>query len=239
MEAAPRRPAKRPLGVGPFSLAQVTLAIGVVVVAAIVLTLAVRPLGTTAPGLPVPEPSAFLLGDPIPGLKVGDVAPELAIQHQDGTTFQLTDLSGNPIRLADLRGKVVWLNFWASWCPPCQAETPILRTMDQRYRDRGLALIGVQVQQTVADGQDYAQTYQLGYRIGEDVSGDVFRAYKVFALPTQFFIDQTGVIREVVNGPLDEAAASAIIEALLPPGSSASASAASTAPAPSPTAPGT
>jgi peroxiredoxin len=213
-----RQPARRPLGLGPFSLRQVTVAIAVVVVAAIGLTLAVRPLGSVTPGLPIPEPSAYLLGNPIPGLTVGDLAPELTVQRDDGTTFQLTDLGGSSIRLADLRGKVVWLNFWASWCPPCQSETPILRTMDQRYRDRGLVLIGVQVQQTVADGQRYAQTYQLGYRIGADVSGDIFREYKVFALPTQFFIDATGVIREIVNGPLDATSAAAIVEALLPAG---------------------
>jgi peroxiredoxin len=212
---APRPRPKRRLGVGPFSLRQVTAAIGVVIVAALVLTLAARPLGSTAPGLPIPEPSAYLLGNPIPGLNPGDLAPELTVQRADGSTFQLVDLAGNPLRLADLRGKVIWLNFWASWCPPCQAETPILRTMDQRYRDRGLVLIGVQVQQTVADGQRYAQAYDLGYRIGADVSGDIFRAYKVFALPTQFFIDPNGVIRQVVNGPLDETAASAIVERLL------------------------
>lgn len=219
--ASHRRPAQRPLGVGPFSLRQVTVAIGVVVLGALALTLAVRPLGSVPAGLPVPEPSAYLLGNPIPGLNVGDVAPELAVKRPDGTTFQLTDLDGNPIRLADLRGKVVWLNFWASWCPPCQSETPILRTMDERYRDRGLVLIGVQVQQTVADGQRYAQTYDLAYRIGADLSGDVFRAYKVFALPTQFFIDGNGVIRSVVNGPLDETTASRIIDTLLgiPPAS--------------------
>jgi peroxiredoxin len=227
-----RPQAKRAFGVGPFSLRQVTGAIAVVVVAAIALTLAVRPLGSTAPGLPVPEPSAYLLGNPIPGLSAGDAAPELTVQRGDGTTFQLTDLDGRPIRLADLRGQVVWLNFWASWCPPCQAETPILRTIDEQYGDRGLALIGVQVQQTIADGQRYAQTYDLRYRIGADVAGDVFRAYKVFALPTQFFIDRTGVIREIVNGPLDEASASAIVEALLPPSKSASQPPASQPPAP-------
>jgi cytochrome c biogenesis protein CcmG/thiol:disulfide interchange protein DsbE len=210
------RPPPRPrLGVGPFSLRQVTAAIAVVALAAVALTLAVRPLGSIAPGLPVPEASAYLLRDPIPGLGIGSLAPELAVQRSDGTTFQLADLDGQPIRLADLRGKVVWLNFWASWCPPCQAETPILRTMDQRYRDRGLALIGVQVQQIVADGQRYARTYSLRYRIGADVSGDIFRAYRVFALPTQFFIDGSGILREIVNGPLDEATASAIVEALL------------------------
>lgn len=210
----PVRPVAR-RGVGPFSLRQVTLAAVVVALGGVLLTLAVQPLGSSTPGLPVPNPSAYLLRNPIPGLKPGDLAPELAGTRSDGTAFQLTDLDGKPIRLADLRGKVVWLNFWASWCGPCRAETPTLRTLDETYRDRGLALIAVQVQQTVDDGRRYAQTYGLGYTIGADVSGDVFRAYKVFALPTQFFIDRQGVVRSVVNGPLNERSAAAIIESLL------------------------
>jgi peroxiredoxin len=214
----PERPRpRRRFGVGPFSLRQVTAVLGLVSVAAVILTLAVQPLGSTTPGLPIPEPSAYLLGDPIPGLQVGELAPELAVRRGDGSTFQLADLDGQPLRLSDFRGRVVWLNFWASWCPPCQSETPTLRDLDGRYRDRGLVLIGVQVQQTVADGRRYADTYDLQYRIGADVSGDVFHAYRVFALPTQFFIDASGVIRQVVNGPLDEAAAAAILDALLPP----------------------
>ncbi|HEY2916880.1 MAG TPA: TlpA disulfide reductase family protein [Candidatus Limnocylindrales bacterium] len=208
------RPARR-LGVGPFSLRQVTAAIGVVVAGALALTLAVQPLGTIAPGLPGPEPSAYLLSSPVPGLAVGSLAPELSGTRPDGTSFQLADLDGQPIRLADLRGKVVWLNFWTSWCSPCQQETPMLRTMDQAYRAAGLAIIGVQVQQTVADGQRYVQTYGLGYRIGADLTGDVFNRYRGFALPTQFFIDQQGVIRRIVNGPLDDAAAASIVEGLL------------------------
>jgi cytochrome c biogenesis protein CcmG/thiol:disulfide interchange protein DsbE len=213
-DPVPRRTARR--GVGPFSLRQVTLAIGIVMAAAILLTLASVPLGSTSPGLPVPDPSAYLLRSPIPGLRVGDLAPELDVETPDGGRFQLTDLDGTPIRLADLRGKVVWINFWASWCPPCQFETPTLRALDEKYRDRGLALIAVQVQQTVDAGRDYAARYGLEYTIGADVAGDVFRAYKVFALPTQFFIDPDGVIRQIVNGPLDERHATGLIEALLP-----------------------
>jgi thiol-disulfide isomerase/thioredoxin len=211
----PRRP--RPWRVGPFSLRQVTLAISVIAIAGVLLTLANAPLGRVGPGLPIPEPSAYLLRSPLPGLNLGEAAPELVVTRDDGTTFQLTDLRGNTIRLADLRGKVVWLNFWASWCPPCQSETPILRKMDQAYRERGLVLVGVQVQQTVDDGQRYASTYELGYRIGADVSGDIFHLYRVFALPTQFFIDTNGIVRTIVNGPLSETSARALIEALLPP----------------------
>jgi peroxiredoxin len=210
------RAIRRGWRVGPFSLRQVTLAIGVVAIAGVLLTLATAPIATIGPDLPIPEPSAFLLRSPVPGLNLGDAAPELTVSRDDGTTFQLTDLQGKPIRLADLRGRVVWLNFWASWCPPCQSETPLLRKMDEAYRDRGLALIGVQVQQTVDDGQRYASTYSLGYRIGADVSGDVFHEYRVFALPTQFFIDTNGAIRAIVNGPETEQSARNLIEALLP-----------------------
>ena len=217
-ESMARSPRRR--GVGPFSLRQVAAALGIVIVAAIGLTLATAPLGSTAPGLPDPAASAYLLGSPIPGLAVGDLAPELSGALDDGSAFVLRDLDGEPIRLADLGGRAVWLNFWASWCPPCQAETPILREMDERYRGRGLSLIGVQVQQTVEDGRAYAERYGLHYAIGADVSAAVFRTYRVYALPTQFFIDPGGVIRAVVNGPLDLDGAARLVEAILPATSS-------------------
>ena len=215
----PARPVRR-RGVGPFSLRQVTIAIVAMMGAAIIGTLATRPLGTIPIGLPIPDPSAFLIGSPVPGLNVGDLAPELVYTTDTGAIVPLADLDGNPIRLADLRGKVVWINFWASWCPPCQYETPTLRTMDQRYRDRGLAIVGIQVQQTVDVGREYAERYNLEYTIGADVTGRIFRAYRVFALPTQFFIDPDGRLRAIVNGPLDDTRAAAAIEALLPPDAS-------------------
>jgi peroxiredoxin len=203
-------------GVGPFSLRQVTIAILAVMGTAIVLTLATVPLGSTEPGLPVPDPSAFLIGSPIPGLGIGDLAPELEGDSADGHV-QLTDLNGTPVRLADLRGKAVWVNFWASWCPPCQFETPTVRAMDAKFRDRGLVIVAVQVQQTVQAGRDYANRYGLRYTIGADVTGAIFHTYHVFALPTQFFIDQDGVLRQIVNGPLGETRASQLIESILPP----------------------
>jgi thiol-disulfide isomerase/thioredoxin len=205
--------------VGPFSLRQVTIAISVVMASAIVFTLATVPITQLVPNLPVPDPSAFLIGSPIPGLTVGDLAPELTVDRAAGPT-QLTDLQGRPIRLADLRGKAVWINYWASWCPPCQFETPTIRAIDQRYRDRGLVVVAIQVQQTVQAGLDYADRYDLEYTIGADVTGDFFHLYRAFALPTQFFLDPDGRIVRIVNGPMSEAAASALIESILPPGSS-------------------
>jgi len=235
-EPEPERPPPPPYrrrGVGPFSLRQVTIAILAVMGTAIVLTLATVPLGSTQPRLPVPDPSAFLIGSPIPGLSVGDLAPELEGTGPDGTV-PLADLDGRPIRLADLRGKAVWVNFWASWCPPCQFETPTIRAMDEKYRDRGLAIVAVQVQQTVDAGREYAQRYDLQYTIGADVTGAIFHTYHVFALPTQFFIDPNGVLRQIVNGPLSDARASQLIESMLPASAPTGAPAGASA-APSPT----
>jgi thiol-disulfide isomerase/thioredoxin len=214
-------PARRTL-VGPFTARQLATALGVVVVAAVVLTLATRPIAPgTGSGVATPLPAAtpFLVGAPVEGLRPGNAAPELAVTRDDGTAFQLTDLDGNPVRLEDLRGKLVWLNFWASWCPPCQGETPVLRALDERYRDQGLAIVGVAVQESTVDNvREYAERYELGYPIAFDASADIFHLYRVFALPTQFFVGPDGTMLDVVNGPLSERDAAERIEAWLPAG---------------------
>lgn len=219
IESSPRpRRARRNI-VGPFSLRQVSIAITVVMASAIVFTVATVPINQLVPNLPVPNPSAYLIGSPIPGLTIGDLAPELAVDLAEGRV-ELTDLDGRPIRLADLRGKAVWINFWASWCPPCQYETPTIRSLDQRYRDRGLVVVAIEVQEINQKGRDYASRYGLEYTIGSDVTGDFFHLYRVFALPTQFFIDPEGRIRRIVIGPVSENDAGTTIESILPPGTS-------------------
>jgi peroxiredoxin len=208
--------------IGPFSGRQLLAGFLAVVVVAILGVVVTTPLGNTSTNLDLVDPLAtpFLLGDaPAEGLKAGMTAPDFDIDLGGGSSYQLKDLDGRPITLAGLRGKVVWLNFFASWCPPCQQETPILRSLSATYRDRGLALIGVSVQETTpSDVAAYADRYRLGYTIGFDGSGDVLREYKVYALPTQFFIDTNGVIRQVVNGPVDQDGAKALIESMLPKG---------------------
>ena len=206
--------------IGPFSGRQILTAFLAVVGTFVVLVAVTTPLGSVGatPGPVDPRATPFIIASPpTEGLAVGSVAPEFEIALDDGTTYQLTDLDGAPIRLDALRGKVVWINFWASWCPPCQQETPILRELDERYGDQGLEIIGVSVQETsVDDVSAYAERYELDYTIGFDGSGHVFHEYRVYALPTQFFIDTNGVIVQIVTGPVDEAGASALIESLLP-----------------------
>ena len=210
--------------IGPFGGRQLLAAAAAIVVAAVVLLVVTTPLGTVNPAGPgAPQPTQFVL-DPAGtiGVRPGQLAPELAVKRADGTTFQLTDLSGKPVRLADLRGKAVWLNFWASWCPPCQSETPVLRDVAERYASRGLVVVGISVQEASADNvAAYVARYQLGYTVAADVTGEIYRLYHPPGLPTSIFIGPEGAVHAFVLAPLGESAAVAQVEAILPGGSGA------------------
>jgi cytochrome c biogenesis protein CcmG, thiol:disulfide interchange protein DsbE len=205
--------------IGPFGGRQLAILAIAVVVVAVGLVVITTPLGRTGPPSPNdPKATQFVL-DPGAslGVRTGQIAPDFSVPLPDGTTYQLTDLDGKPVRLADLRGKAVWVNFWASWCPPCQSETPVIRDLAERYADRGLVVIGISVQEASADQvRAYATRYQLGYTIATDLSGYIFRLYRPPGLPTQVFIGPEGAIRSVVLAPLTEADAVAQIEAILP-----------------------
>ncbi len=196
--------------VGPFTGRQLATGLVVVAAAALVLVLATQPLVGPGPtAAPVdPRPTQYLVGSAGEGLRVGDRAPELEIVGPDGLPVPLRDLDGYPVRLADLRGRPVWINFWASWCPPCQAETPTIRDTAAAYAPQGLAVIGISVQEATEDDvRAYAEKYDLGYTVAADLAGDVFRRYRVFGLPTQYFLDEDGIIRAIVQGPVTPATA--------------------------------
>ena len=220
--------------IGPFSGRQLVFGFVAVLMAGVVLVGVTTPLGNTAngPAAVDPKATAYLISSPPPvGLRVGATAPEFAVTNADGSTYQLTDLDGKPIRLADLRGKAVWVNFWTTWCPPCQSEVPILRDVSAKYKEQGLVLVAISVQETSpADVAAYAAKYQLGYTIGFDRTGQIFHAYKAYGLPTQVFIDPDGVIASIVASPLDAAGAEAQIRAILPAAAGAGASTGSPSP---------
>ena len=215
--------------VGPFTARQL-LAVGLsVAVVAAALALVTAPIGSGSPTPTIAVGASFVpFGEAVEGLQVGNAAPELAGTDGSGP---LLDLSGTPIRLADLRGRPVWINFFASWCPPCQAETPTIERVFETHRAQGLAVIGVSVQETSPDDvRAYARTYGLEYTIGFDGTSAVYKAFHVFGLPTQLFLDRNGIVRAVVNGPLTQLQAEQILAPLLEPAPDATAAA---SPAPS------
>ncbi len=205
--------------IGPFGGRHLLAGAMIILVVGVLLVVVTTPLGTVAPTGPNdPKATQFVL-DPNAriGVRPGEIPPELEVVRTDGTTYRLTDLNGSPVRLADLRGKGVWINFWASWCPPCQAETPILRDLAGRYRDRGLVVVGISVQETSAENvAAYAAKYQLAYTIAPDSTGEIYRLYRPPGLPTQIFVGPDGAVRSFVLAPLTLAAAEAQIQAILP-----------------------
>lgn len=121
--------------------------------------------------------------------------------RQMAPDFKLKDSNGDTVKLSDFRGKVVLLNFWATWCSPCQEEIPWFTNFEQEYKNRGLVVLGVSLDD---DGWDsvrpYLKTHQINYRIlvGNDSVAQLYGG--VEALPTTFVIDRSGKIASVHQG---------------------------------------
>ena len=205
--------------VGPFTLRHVLVAAGTLALAAVLLTVLTAPIRPGTGPLPSPGSSFYVTGTPTDDLAPGAQAPELAGTDTNGGSVPLVDLSGEPVRLADYRGRVLWINFFATWCPPCQTETPILRDAYDEYRGEGLELLAISVQESSPDDvRRYADTYELEYPIGFDATSAVFKAYRAFGLPTQVFIDREGIVRAVHRGPLTAGQIDGILAPLLDEG---------------------
>lgn len=132
--------------------------------------------------------------------------------------FALETLQGEQVRLSDLRGKIIVINFWTTWCPPCRAETPALETSYESYEDSGVIILGVNLtdQDSLKDIESFVQEFGLTYPILLDRDGSVGLMYQLSGLPTTFFINREGIIRTVVvGGPMSETFIRSKIEAIL------------------------
>jgi thiol-disulfide isomerase/thioredoxin len=202
---------------------------GTLVGVAAILTLLTTPVGAPLPtDAPRPGASFFVIGPVTQGLAIGQAAPELA-GERDGQRVTLTDLDGEPVSLVALRGHPVWVNFWASWCPPCQQETPVLRDLYRAHAEDGLRMIGVSVQEASPDEvRRYVTTYDVPYTVAFDGTSAVFKAWRGFGLPTHYLLDTQGIVRAVHYGPLSREGADALLASIMPSASVAPASAAPT-----------
>jgi cytochrome c biogenesis protein CcmG/thiol:disulfide interchange protein DsbE len=106
----------------------------------------------------------------------------------------LTLFDGSVLRLEDLRGKVVLLNFWASWCPPCRAEARTLEAAWQKYRNEGVVFVGVNIQESEPDARAFLEEFGITYPNGIDRGSRLAIDYGVWGLPETFFIDREGRI---------------------------------------------
>jgi thiol-disulfide isomerase/thioredoxin len=116
-------------------------------------------------------------------------APSLA------PAFSLPQRGGQTLSLESLKGQVVMLNFWASWCGPCRQEMPLLEQMHKRYSKQGFTLIGVNVDAESSDAEKLLKNTQVSFPILFDSDSKVSQLYKVSAMPSSVFIDRKGNVR--------------------------------------------
>lgn len=133
------------------------------------------------------------------GMKLSGAGPVNAAPAPD---FTLQTFDGETIRLSDFRGQPVVINFWASWCVPCEREAPILESTWRKYRDAGVVFIGIDYVDTEPAARAFLDKYDITYRNGPDVGSRISDAYRIQGVPETFFVDRKGVVRDLIIGEL-------------------------------------
>jgi peroxiredoxin len=179
----------------------VGLLVGLIALVALSFLLSDRELATAGGGAepagPVPVVKSTTLpagGDPatLPAApSVGKLAPD----------FLWYDPEGKTLRLSDFRGKVVLVNFWATWCPPCKAEMPEMESYWRENKDKNFVILAVDDgAEDEATIRSFMGQYRLTFQALNDTSGQVSSAYRVNGIPASFFVDAQGIIRDTVVG---------------------------------------
>lgn len=156
-----------------------------------------RPIAGVAP-----QP-ALAEADPAP--LPGHPAPAIALDTPDGRR----------VSLGDLRGQVVLVNVWATWCPPCRAEMPAIQAAQDQYRDQGFVVLAVNMRESAEDVRAFITERGLTFETLLDSDGQVSAAYQARVVPSSFFVDRRGVVRTVYRGPLPPSAIAGTVEQLL------------------------
>jgi cytochrome c biogenesis protein CcmG, thiol:disulfide interchange protein DsbE len=125
---------------------------------------------------------------------------------EQAPALELPKLSGGGKgSLADYRGEVVVLNFWASWCPPCRDESPLLQRWHRRIANAGGTVLGVDALDVTGDAEEFIDEFDLTFPMLKDRDGVAMEEYGVAQLPETFVIDRDGRVKAVRRGPVDEA----------------------------------
>jgi DsbE subfamily thiol:disulfide oxidoreductase len=170
------------------------------------------------------------------GCGPGDQTIATAVVGQPAPTFTLTDLHGKNWRLADLQGKVVFLNFWATWCQPCLQEMPSMAALNQRMPEETFQMLTVLYNDRPEIAQNLVRKLGVAFPVLVDANGIVARQYGLTGVPETYIIDPQGILREKFIGPLnwDSPAALTLLGKYLPQSASPSGPAGKVAPQPEP-----
>ncbi|OLB01450.1 MAG: hypothetical protein AUH77_11330 [Candidatus Rokubacteria bacterium 13_1_40CM_4_69_39] len=154
-------------------------------------------------------------------LSVADAAKELDLiapsRQKLAEDFTLPLVGGDKLRLSAARGKVVFINFWATWCLPCREEMPAMERLWQQQKGQGLVLVAVSVDTDTKKVKPYLDEHKLTFPVGLDPKMDLANAYGVRAVPSSFVVDRQGHLTAIALGPRewDNDASHSLIEGLL------------------------
>lgn len=129
-------------------------------------------------------------------LEAGSSTPDVAAPVLDGP--------GTLLRLSSLRGKVLYVDFWASWCVPCARSLPALDSLYGRFRERGFVVVGVNKDVEAASRDRFLRRYPVAFPLLFDAGDSIARAFEVKAMPSGYLIDRSGIVRHVHRGFTDE-----------------------------------
>jgi peroxiredoxin len=147
----------------------------------------------------------------------GEMAPAPLADHP-APDFTLSSLDGRQLALSDLKGQVVLINVWATWCPPCRVEMPTIQAAYEQYHDQDFTVAAVNLQEDPSAVATFMREHQLTFPALLDGDGQVSRTYEAVSLPSSFFVDRQGVIRAVYHGPMPRSIIAGTVEQLLQEG---------------------
>jgi cytochrome c biogenesis protein CcmG, thiol:disulfide interchange protein DsbE len=189
-----------------------------------------EPMNTISDNVTGPEPKkagrfiSFVAVVFFLALLVYALWPELAISRNAPTSwvpgapapgFTVPVYGGGELSLAGLRGSVVIVNFWASWCGPCRLEAPTLQQVWQDYQGKGVRFIGVDIQDTPEAARAFTDEFHLTYPNGPDADNSIARAYRITGVPETFLIDKDGRLARQFIGPIDQATVEGMLDQLV------------------------
>lgn len=137
------------------------------------------------------------------GLAVNESLGERDVSAQEGAGFELPSIDGDRmVRLSDFRGKIVLVDFWSSWCPPCRQESPALEAAYEDFRDQGVEFIGIAIWDVDSETRKFRDAFGLQYPIVADSRGSTAVNWGVVGLPEKFFVDREGNVVKKYAGPM-------------------------------------
>ena len=114
---------------------------------------------------------------------------------------RLMDMNGRPVRISDYRGKIVFLNFWTTWCFDCRIEMPHMEKLHQQFKNKDFAMVAINLQESISPVKQFFKDYKLTFTALLDSDGVVGAHFRITSIPTSFILDREGIIIGKVMGP--------------------------------------